>query len=300
MKYIALIILYFLAIGANVNAQVVTDRQTADGTPSDKKDHGWTIGVSSGTAIIEQFSDQNFAGISVTRDLNESYVSASLSYVDSGNIPGLFNNISTSTMEITAAAGTTIDALNFDGYLSLGKRYFDVEALSRNGRSVNIESGGNALGFGLSASYDIIIGESSFLTPVVGIDYSELDVARVVLLPNGDQAALENRENGVTGTFGLAAQQLFGKERDHLMAIVASIVTTSNTVSFNPGNAQYPVLRALALRDTPGQKDSWGEIGGSLSIALDQRLRLDLSVLRTIGFLSSDATSLSTGLRYSF
>ncbi|VAV97789.1 hypothetical protein MNBD_ALPHA04-1777 [hydrothermal vent metagenome] len=300
MKYFTLIILPFLVIGTCVDAQVVNDRQPVESAQSRTTDHSWTIGVSGGTAVIEQFSDQNFVGISVTKDLDESYVSASLSYIDSGNIPGLINNVPASTTEITVAAGTAVGALNFDGYLSFGRRHFDVEPLSRNGRSVNIKSGGDAFGLGLSASYDIILNESSFLTPIIGVDYNELDVGRVVLLPNGSQVALENKENGVTGNLGLAAQQLFGKENDHLLIVVANIVTTSNTTSFNPGNAQYPVLRALALNDTPGQKDSWGEIGGSLSIALNRRLRLDLSVLRTIGFLNSDATSLSTGLRYSF
>ena len=149
-------------------------------------------------------------------------------------------------------------------------------------------------------SYDFVLDDKTFLTPAVSVDYNEIDIARAVIAPSGQQIGISNSENGVTGSFGLAVQRLFGGDEDHLISLLGNIVTTSNTTSFNPGNTQSAVLRALAQRDEPGQKDSWGEVGASLSLALNKNLRMDFSIIQTVGFLNSDATSISTGLRHSF
>jgi len=164
----------------------------------------------------------------------------------------------------------------------------------------SISSSGNAFGVGGAISYDLALNQRLFLTPTIAVDYNQLDIARVLQGQNGEITGIENTEDGVTGTFGLALQRIFGADDNHVGSIVGNLVTTSNTTSFNPGTNQSAVLRALATRDQPGQKDSWSEVGVAFSFALGKRLRLDLSVLQTIGFLNSDATSFSTGLRYSF
>lgn len=263
-------------------------------------DTNWTIGISGGVTSIEGNSDQQFGSISLSRDFGDAYAGISLTHVDSGNVAGLINAVPASTTEMGLNAGTSFDALSFDGYLSVGKRNFDVESIERNGLMASISSSGNAFGIGGAINYDIPLSNSIFLTPSVAVDYNELDTARIVQGPSGQQVAIENNENGVTGTFGLAAQKIFGNSGNHVGALLANIVTTSNTTSFNPGTSQSAVLRALATRDQPGQKDSWAEIGGAVSLAVAPKLRLDISALQTIGFLDTDATSVSLGLRYAF
>ncbi|MEO9469861.1 autotransporter domain-containing protein [Parasphingorhabdus sp.] len=260
----------------------------------------WTIGISGGATAIEGNSDQHFGSFSVSRDFGDAYAGISLTHVDSGDVPGLINAVPASTTEVGLNAGTSFEALSFDVYLSVGKRNFDVESIERNGLMASISSSGNAFGIGGAVNYDIPLSTSIFLTPSIAVDYNELDTARIVQGPTGQQVAIENNENGVTGTFGLAAQKIFGNDSDHVGAILANVVTTSNTTSFNPGTSQSAVLRALATRDQPGQKDSWAEIGGAVSLAVAPQLRLDISALQTIGFLDTDATSVSVGLRYSF
>ncbi|MEM8917313.1 MAG: autotransporter domain-containing protein [Pseudomonadota bacterium] len=249
---------------------------------------------------LENASDQKYGAISLTRDLGDSYVGLSVTHVDSGDVPGLVTAIPASTTELTLSAGTAFDALAIDGFISFGKRDFDVEAVGRNGQSASISSDGDAFGLGVAASYDIAVGAREFLTPNIGIDYNELDIARIVQGPGGQSVTITNTEDGVTGTFGLTGQKIFGSQGNHVVAIIANFVTTSNTTSFNPGTSQSAVLRALATRNQPGQKDSWGEIGGALSFGLNDDLRLDISALQTFGFLDSDATALSAGLRFSF
>lgn len=256
--------------------------------------------MSGGLTTLENASDQQFGSISVTRDLGDSYVGLSVTYVDSGVVPGLVTAIPASTTELTLSAGTAFDALALDGFVSFGKRDFDVEAVERNGQTASISSDGDAFGIGVAASYDIAVGDRTFLTPSIGVDYNELDIARIVQGPTGQSVAIGNKEDGVTGTFGLTGQKIFGSKDNHVVAIIANVVTTSNTTSFNPGTSQSAVLRALATREQPGQKDSWGEIGGALSFGLGNNLRFDISALQTLGFLDSDATSVSAGLRFSF
>lgn len=260
----------------------------------------WTIGISGGVTSIDGNSDQQFGSVSLSRDFGDSYAGISLTHVDSGNVAGLINAVPASTTEMGLNAGTSFDALSFDVYLSVGRRNFDIESIERNGLMASISSSGNAFGIGGSMNYDIPLSTSLFLTPSVGIDYNELDTARIVQGPTGQQVAIENNENGVTGTFGFAAQKIFGDSASHVGAVLANFVTTSNTTSFNPGTSQSAVLRALATRDQPGQKDSWVEVGGALSLTIAPQLRLDISALQTIGFLNTDATSVSLGLRYSF
>ncbi|MEL6875237.1 MAG: autotransporter outer membrane beta-barrel domain-containing protein [Pseudomonadota bacterium] len=268
--------------------------------PAQGTEKNWTIGISGGLTTLENASDQQYGNVSLTRDLGESYIGLSVTYVDSGDVPGLVTAIPASTTELTLSAGTAFDALALDAFVSVGKRDFDVEAVGQNGQSASISSDGDTFGIGLAASYDIAVTDRIFLTPSVGIDYNELDIARIVQGPTGQSVTIGNTEDGVTGTFGITGQKIFGAQDNHVVAVIANIVTTSNTTSFNPGTSQSAVLRTLATRDQPGQEDSWGEIGGALSFGLDNHLRLDFSALRTIGFLNSDATSVSVGLRFSF
>ncbi|SIN68854.1 outer membrane autotransporter barrel domain-containing protein [Parasphingorhabdus marina DSM 22363] len=273
---------------------------TANAHAKEIAENRWTIGISGGLTALENASDQHFGSASLSRDFGDSYVGLSITYVDSGDVPGLINAIPASTTELALSAGTAFDALAFDGFVSFGKRDFEVEAIERNGQAASISSDGNAFGIGVAASYDIAIDERTFITPSIGIDYNELDIARIVQGPTGQSVTIGNTEDGVTGTFGVTGQKIFGSQNNHVIAIIANVVTTSNTTSFNPGTSQSAVLRALATRNRPGQSDSWGEVGGALSLGLADNLRLDLSALQTLGFVDSDATSVSAGLRFSF
>jgi len=287
-----LLLLVSLVSAGSANAMV-------DESETDKESE-WTVGITGGIATLKQSSDQFFGSVSLDKDFADSYAGIAISYIDSGSVPGLIGSIPASTTEFTLSAGTSFDALNLDGYAAYGRRNFDTETLARSGQLVTIDSSGESLGAGLAFSFDIAASEQVFVTPIVSVDYNKLDIARVAVLPNGDRVAVSNNEDGVTGSLGVAVQVLFGADDQHLFSVLGNGVTTSNTTSFNPGNAQYPVLRALASRDEPGQKDSWGELGASISFALGNQTRLDFSMIRTFGFLNSDVTSVSSGLRFSF
>ena len=68
------------------------------------KETEWTVGISGGVAIIEGSSDQTFGSISINKEIGDSYVGFALSHIDSGNVPGLINNIPASTTQGTLSS----------------------------------------------------------------------------------------------------------------------------------------------------------------------------------------------------
>ena len=76
----------------------------------------WTVGITGGVTSLKRADDQFFANISISKDIGASYVGLSVSHIDSGDVPGLIGSIPASTTEATLSAGTSLEALNLDGY----------------------------------------------------------------------------------------------------------------------------------------------------------------------------------------
>ncbi len=261
----------------------------------------WTISVSVGSTVFSGGSDQPFVEISIGRDFGESWLELSGAYVESGGDPVSAGFVPATTRQASLSGGTSFAAVSLGVYAAFGERRFDsLEFARRDGRSVTVDSDGSSFGIGGSATYDIPVGTSSFLSPSVSLDYAEADVARAVNVPGAGLFTIKEQEDGITVTGSLSYQHLFGEEYAHNLGAYAGVVHSSNNAVYNPGNSPQALINLFALRDAPGREDGWVEIGGTGSFGLGSNLRLNLVAIRTLGFAGPEATSLSAGVAISF
>lgn len=265
---------------------------------TDKSD--WSISLNGGSTIYSQGDDPPFASLSLTRDFDSGYVGVSVSMVDSGMVPGFVDAVPAKSEAVTFSAGKTLGDVSLDAYVSLGQRRFEAESFQRLGRTITIDSDGRSFATGGSLTYDLAVAENIFVSPFVAVDYDRIDIARAVLLGNGNLQSIESKEDGVTGTAGVGIQKLFGPEAQHAFGLSAAFVATSNSASARSGSASNLLSRVVAARNQPGQSDEWTEIGASASFAFASRWRLSFAVTRTLGFAGPEATSLSTGVSFAF
>lgn len=266
---------------------------------AEERDRDWSLALTGGTTTLSGSGDQPFASIGLTRFFGASYVRLTGSYIDSDEDEALLSTVPASTRQLTLAAGTVTGALGIDGYLSVGDRDFDTRSFTvRTGRTVTLDSNGSSFGAGLSLTYEVPLGDNGVLAPFIAGDYSQIDIARAVTLPNGDSFAEEASEDGVTGSAGATAAWLFGPDQRHSAGLYGAFLASSNNSAFNGTNALRAT--ALGLGNGPGVSDEWFEYGASASFGLSDAVGLDLGIVRTAGFLGPEATSFTVGLRFGF
>jgi Autotransporter beta-domain len=261
----------------------------------------FSISLSGGTTSLENRGDQPFASLSLTRNIGDGYVRITAMHVDSRDGEGLLGAVPAKTNIVSLGGGIGLGAISLDGYASVGWRKFAGEKFQRRtGQSIIITSNGDTAAVGASVTYDIPLGSHGFLSPFISVDYSRVDTARAIVAPVIGLISRTEKQDGVTGTLGTTATYMFGNNQAQSVGGYAAFVTSSNTTSYNRGTSPIAAARALGALDVPGMKDSWGEYGATASFSLTQPLRLDLSVIRTVGFAGSESTSGSVGLRYNF
>lgn len=261
----------------------------------------WSLSVSGGTTTLENRGDQPFASVGLTRTFGDSYVRLSAAHIATRDGQGLIGAVPATTDQVSLGGGTSFGALSLDATLSIGRRKFGAETFQRrNGQAIAIASNGKTAGVGFSLTYDLAIGKSWFVSPFASVDYSRVDIARAVNIPTLGLVSRKEKEEGVTGTFGASAQFMFGSGKAHAIGPYAAIATSSNTTAYGRATSPVAAARLTGARDVPGAKDSWFEYGATASFRLAKPLRLDLSFVRTAGFLGSESSSGSVGLRVAF
>lgn len=285
----------FTAILASVT---LTQPALAD---TDRETSKWSVSISGGSTTLENRGNQPFYSIGVTRNLGNGYVRIAATHVDTRDGQGLLGAVPAKTNQITLSGGTSFGSFSLDGYGSLGKRKFGAEAFRRaNGASINIASNGKTAAFGASLTYDLPLGQHGFFSPFAALDYSRVDTARAIVAPVAGLITRKEKQDGVTFTLGGTAQRLFGTGDAHSVGLYGAFVTSSNTTAYNRGTSPVAAARLLGALDVPGSKDSWGEYGATASFRIAKPVTIDLSVIRTAGFVGAESTSGSVGLRFSF
>ncbi len=263
-------------------------------------DTDWQISLNGGATVYSQGDDPRFASIALTRDFDNGYIGLSASMVDSGMIPGVINAVPAKSEALTLSAGKTLGDVSLDAYVSIGQRRFEAESFQRLGRTITIDSDGKSFAVGGSLTYDLAVADDILVSPFVAVDYDRIDIARAVLLGNGNLQSVKSKEDGVTGTAGLTLQKMFGAEAQHAFGLTAAFVATSNSSAARSGSASNLLSRVVGTQNQPGQSDEWAEVGANASLALGKDWRLIFSATRTLGFAGPEATSLSTGISFAF
>ena len=263
-------------------------------------DKDWRASVNAGATLYAQDEDPQFASLSLAREFEQGFIQLSVSAVRGGVTQGVLNAVPVNSETVSISGGRSFGDLSVDGYVSLGQRSFDTEILERLGRRVTINSDGSSFGIGGGMSYDAVLGESVIVSPFLAVDYDRIDVGRAVTLPGGDITTVKSREDGVTGSAGVALQTLFGPDAQHSFGVNAAFVATSNSSATRSGTGSGTIGRIVAARNVPGQSDEWAEVGASASFALSQDVSLNLNANRSLGFAGPEATSLIAGLSFRF
>ena len=263
-------------------------------------DKDWRASVNAGATLYSQDEDPQFASLSLAREFEQGFIQLSVSAVRGGVTQGVLNAVPVNSETVSISGGRSFGDFSVDGYVSLGQRSFDTEILERLGRRVTINSDGSSFAIGGGMSYDAVLGESVIVSPFLAVDYDRIDVGRAVTLPGGDITTVKSREDGVTGSAGVALQTLFGPDAQHSFGVNAAFVATSNSSATRSGTGSGTISRIVAARNVPGQSDEWAEVGASASFALSQDVSLNLNANRTLGFAGPEATSLIAGLSFRF
>ncbi|MGB5723566.1 MAG: autotransporter outer membrane beta-barrel domain-containing protein [Parasphingorhabdus sp.] len=268
----------------------------------EENEQHWRVGFSGGATLVGGVDDQTYASASITRNIGNGYVQLSTTGVDAGDAQGLIFAVPASSQQLRLSGGTGWGDISLDGYVSAGRRKFDDELLGTDGSPIIVNSDGNTFGIGGSATYDLAIGESGFLSPSIEVDFNSVDIGRAVTLPSGSQATVEEKEKGVSGTISLTYTHLFGKDAKHSFGPHAALVVSSNSTAFSPGSNSGSARMAqfVATRNQPGEGDAWAEFGVSASFGLGKNLRLSLFASQSAGFIGPEATSVGAGLSLGF
>lgn len=264
-------------------------------------DAKWSLSIAGGTTTLENRGDQPFLSVGLTRNFGKSYARVSASHISTRDGQGLVGAVPAKTDQLTLGGGTSFGAFSLDGTVSFGRRTFGAEAFRRrNGQSIGVTSHGRTAGAGLSLTYDAALGRHWFVSPFVSVDYSRVDIARAVTIPTLGLVTRKEKEEGVTGTVGASAQYLFGAGSAHAIGPYAAFAASSNTTAYGRATSPVAAARLTGARDVPGAKDSWFEYGATASFRIAKPVRLDLSFVRTAGFIGPESSSGSIGLRFAF
>ncbi|WP_422343217.1 autotransporter outer membrane beta-barrel domain-containing protein [Parasphingorhabdus sp.] len=267
-----------------------------------ESENQWRVGISGGATLVGDVDDQTYASASITRNIGDGYVQLSGTLVDAGDAQGLIFAVPASSQQVRLSGGIGLDEVGLDAYISIGRRKFDDELIGNDGNRVIVNSNGNIFGIGGSVTYDLAVGEDGFLSPSIAVDYNSVDIGRVVVLPSGRQATVEEKEEGVSGTLSLTYTHLFGNDANHGVSPYVALVASSNSTAFSPGSnaGGSRMAQLVAIRNQPGQGDVWAELGASASFAITDQLRLSLFATQSIGFVGPEATSLGAGISLGF
>lgn len=263
-------------------------------------DNNWRASVNAGATLYSDDEDPSFASLSLAREFEQGYIQLSVSAVRGGVTQGVLNAVPVNSETLSVSGGRSFGDLSIDGYIAFGQRRFDTEVFERLGRRVTINSDGSSFAIGGGLSYDLMLSDSVIASPFLAVDYDRIDIGRAVTLPAGEVTTVKSREDGVTGSAGVALQSLFGPDGQHSFGVNAAFVATSNSSATRSGTGSGTISRIVAARNVPGQSDEWAEVGASAVFALSQEISLNLNANRTLGFAGPEATSLTVGLSFRF
>lgn len=263
-------------------------------------DNNWRASMNAGATLYANDEDPSYASLSLAREFEQGFIQLSVSAVRGGVTQGVLNAVPVNSETVSVSGGRSFGDVSVDGYVALGKRRFDTEVFERLGRRVTINSDGSSFAIGGGLSYDLMLSDSVIASPFLAVDYDRIDIGRAVTLPAGEVTTVKSREDGVTGSAGVALQSLFGPDGQHSFGVNAAFVATSNSSATHSGTGSGTISRIVAARNVPGQSDEWAEVGASAAFALSQDISLNLNANRTLGFAGPEATSLTAGLSFRF
>jgi len=284
------------ALCANALPALAQDEQAAATT--ERID--WSLSASGGLTMVDDDGDQPFLRLGVTRFIGDGYVRASVTHFSTRDGAGLMDTVPASTVQVSLAGGYGFGALGVDAYASLGWREFDPEAFSqRTGQPITIDADGKTAGAGVSFSYEVQLGEGTFLAPFVAGDISKVDIARAIVVGGRGTISQKESQSGETGSLGFTLDRTLGTTGSSIGAYAAFVATSNSAVAIR-SSAPVSAARLFGPLDVPGTSASWLEYGATASLGVSEALALDFSLVRTAGFPGAESTSVSAGTRLRF
>lgn len=274
----------------------------ADGSSNDAEDDlPWSISLDGGISGADGDFGSKSYGLSLTRSIGDGYLSASVDRSEEDGIKGVFTAAPSSTNTVTLAGGHPLGPISVDIFGSLGWTSFEIARFNRrNGQVLSLDGDGKAVSLGGSLSWGASIAESTSLSLSGSVSWSRSDMARVLAGPLGNAIVRKERQSGTTGSANVTLSRMFGEEDQHSASLTAGMVTTDNAAAFASSLIRSGATRALRPRLGGPSKDTWNDIGASMSLGLTDTLSLDLGATRTLGAKGPESVSYSAGLSFAF
>jgi hypothetical protein len=262
----------------------------------------WSLSLGGGVSLVSQGDDPWSTSVDLSRSIGDASVSLGYSRSADSGQTGVPLSLGSRSENFSASAGYSIGSVSLDVHGSYGVRRFDGRSFRRRtGQVLTIDGKGKSYGIGATATVWVALGEATSVSPYASIDYSSTDTARALVLPVLGLVSVKDREKGTTGSLGASVDRSFGSESQHSISANAAWVITSNSAATSGTlTRRSGAVRPLRPQPGAGGSESWFEYGASASFTLSDVVGLSLSVSRTAGTYGPEATSLYTGVTFSF
>lgn len=283
---------------AQVTAATTVADPAADGQPAaveDATEPPWSLTASAGTSARDDGPDGSWQSVAITRSSDRSYVRASLMRYH-GTLLQSDAALPSSYYIGTLGAGGNFDGWVVDGWASYGRQIYGRISSSLDDRESNGAKASDYYAVGSDLGRVMPLGYNWYLTPTVAGSFAYGKLLRPA--PTGsDLSDVETAEPTWSASAGIRVDHAFGAQARHYLGLSLSRNWTSNGVSNLTVEADGN--GSLSIGSTHSS-DEWTEAGATASLALTQRLRLDLVATRGFGVMAGNYTNASISLRRSF
>lgn len=272
---------------------------TVPAAPGTEPEPPWSVTVSAGVAARDDGPDGRWQAVALARTVGRGYLRAGLMRYH-GTLQQSDAALPSDYVIGTLGAGGNFGGWVADGWASYGRQvYGDISDSSGTRPSTGAKSSAYAA-VGGDFGRVLALGRNWYLTPTVAASFASGRLLR----PAPAGSGLTDRETDEptwSGNAAIRLDRVFGAAGQHFAGLSLSRNATSNGVSalrLRPLDPSDP--GAGFTLDSKHYADGWFEVSASASMALADRLHVDLTASRSFGVLAGNLTSAGLSLRRSF
>lgn len=262
---------------------------------SEPQSASWSISGGGGLSGVDgsESDPQRYGTVGLRREAGVNFQRVGLSWVENPAAVRLNGPKRTVTVSITA--GRQFGPLLLEGQAAYGTRRFDTVKAGPQG-GLRASATGDSMLIGATGTLDLEVADVWLMSPFVTVEWAALDTTR--RLERGD-ATLDriDRQSGLTGTFGVTASRALTARTT--VSVYGSVVVAENAAADGRLDDRDPSGQAFRA-SSDAVAETWGEIGLMAGVNTDQKTRLDIGLIRSVGLEPNGYTLLSATIRRSF
>lgn len=255
----------------------------------------WTVSVGATSASVDGQSSQPSLNVAISRSLGKGYVSLSGTLTDSSDDNQPAGSAPEHIELVSISAGRNFGKIMLEAHTMAGRGFFEQGSMTlASGQTIAISSTATGKGLGASASLNLMLAPNLVLTPRIGLDYSWIKIVKT-FTDTAVQDDLELKSNGLTTSFSGTLQTRLGKNRQHGLALTASLLHIENTADF-----VHRVGRVDVSDIGSSSADTLLDYGTTFSIGISHKTGVDFSITRSAGANGPESTVVGANLHTVF